>query len=77
MKPEDVVGKFVKIKWKDPDNDWPFFQVLELSKGGKRIKLRGMPFPDGTGIHVGDEFWIKVSEVENLSVVILIGGKAP
>ena len=71
MKRKDVVGKFVEIEWKRPEDDWPFFQVVDLSKHGKWIRLRGMDYPDGTGKHTGGVFWSKTKRIKMLKVCVL------
>ena len=34
-------GGLVEISWRNPDDDWPYFRLLEVSEKDSTIKLRG------------------------------------
>ena len=55
--------KRVKIRWRDPTNDWPYFVVLRVHGPLRSVLLRGMDYPDGSAKHEGDEFWVDMSAV--------------
>ena len=61
-------GKLVEISWRKPEDDWPYFLLLEVSAKDSTIKLRGMDFPDGSAKHEGDEFWADWRDVTNIEL---------
>ena len=62
-------GKKVKIRWRMPEHDWPYFTVLKVKPKKMRMKLRGEDYPDGSAYHCGDEFWVNDDEI--VSMVVL------
>lgn len=77
MKPDEaknlltMKGNPVKIDWRNPEDDWPYFRLLEVSMEDSAIKLRGMDFPDGSAKHDGDEFWADWRDVMNIEPVVV------
>ena len=63
-------GGLVEISWRNPEDDWPYFRLLEVSEKDSTIKLRGADFPDGSAIHNGDEFWADWRDVTNIVPVM-------
>jgi len=68
-------GRFVKITWRNPNDDWPYFRLLEVNAKASTIKVRGMDYPAQFGGHKhdGDEFvtdWHDVKEIEPVMVRI-------
>ena len=66
-------GKFVQIKWRNPDHDWPYYRLLAVDAKASTIKVRGMDYPAQFGgyKHDGDEFhadWSEVNEIEPVMV---------
>ena len=51
----------VQIKWRDPENNWPWFLLLEMR--GDWLHLQGADYPDGSAKHDGDCFWTHESAV--------------
>lgn len=64
-------GKFVEVKWRNPEWDWPYFRLLEIDQDDATIKLRGMDFPDGSAKHDGNEFWADWRDVTNIEPVMV------
>lgn len=69
----ELKGKFVQIKWRNPEHDWPYYRLLAVDAKASTIKLRGMDFPAHLGgyKHDGDEFhadWSDVREIEPVMV---------
>jgi hypothetical protein len=64
-------GKLVEITWRKPEDDWPYFRLLEVSAKDSTIKLRGMNFPDGSAQHDGDEFWADWRDVMSIESVMV------
>lgn len=64
-------GKFVKVEWRKPEDDWPYFRLLEVNERTSTIKLRGMDFPNGTAKHDGDEFWVDWLDVKHIEPVMV------
>jgi hypothetical protein len=54
--------KLVRIEWRDPENDWPWFWLLELR--GEWVYLQGANYPDGSCKHDGNRFWVHHSEIK-------------
>lgn len=76
MKPAEVknltamLGKFVMVSFYSPDDDWPYYRLLEIDPDDSTIRLRGVDYPAHLGGHKhdGDEFWIDWEEVKDVSV---------
>lgn len=64
-------GKYVQIKWRDPDHDWPYYRLLEVDAKASTIKVRGMDFPDGSAKHDSDEFHADWSDVRKIEPVMV------
>lgn len=66
-------GKFVQIKWRDPDQDWPYYRLLALDAKASTIKVRGMDYPSHLGGHKhdGDEFHADWSDVVHIQPVMI------
>ena len=63
--------KFVQIKWRNPDHDWPYYRLLAVDAKASTIKVRGMDFPDGSAKHAGDEFWAVWSDVRDIEPIMV------
>lgn len=68
-------GKFVQIKWRNPEHDWPYYRLVAIDAASSAIKVRGMNYPASLGGHKhdGDEFhadWCDVAEIEPVMVRI-------
>lgn len=61
-----MIGKLVKVVWRDPANDWPFFFVQEVD--GDWLRLRGADYPDGSATHEGDCVFVHRSEIKQIEV---------
>ena len=48
--------RLVKIEWRSPDDDWPYFYFLGVD--GSLVHLQGADYPDGSAKHEGDSFWV-------------------
>lgn len=55
--------KLVKIRWHDPDCNWPYFVVRRVNRPKRAVLLRGADYPDGSAKHGGDEFWADMSDI--------------
>lgn len=64
-------GKFVQVTFRNPDDDWPYYCLMEVSANDSTIKLRGMDFPDGSAKHAGDEFWTDWRDVVKIVPVMV------
>lgn len=60
----DVKPLLVKIKWKDPSDDWPWFWLLETR--GEWLKLKGADYPSGYAKHKGDVFMVHRKEIKTI-----------
>ena len=67
-------GKFVRIDWRNPYNDWPYFRLLEVSQKDSTIKVRGMDYPleFGGHKHDGDAFYADWGDVKAIEPVIVL-----
>lgn len=65
-------GKYVQVTFRDPNDDWPYFRLLEISRKDGTIKLKGMDFPRSLGghKHAGDEFWTDWRDVASIKPVM-------
>lgn len=61
-------GKRVRIEWKNPNDDWPYFRLVSIDARDSTIKLRGISYMDGGHLcrHDGDEFWADWSSVRSI-----------
>jgi hypothetical protein len=59
-----MAKQLVKIRWKDPRYDWPWFWLLKTD--GARIKLKGADYPNGSAKHEGDVFYVHKSEIAQI-----------
>lgn len=60
------IGCYVKIEWTRPEDDWPWFTLLDV--GEKFVFLRGEDSPDGMDEHIGDEFKATMREIKTIEV---------
>lgn len=58
--------RYVKIVWRNPEYDWPYFRLLEVDTEDDTIKLHGIDFPDGSAERDVDEFWADWRDVESI-----------
>lgn len=58
------IGTLLKIKWRDPNADWPYFWLVKT--GRERIKLKGADYPDGSANHDGGVFWARVDSMDSI-----------
>lgn len=71
-----LVGKYVRIKWKSPYNDWPYFRLTAIKRNKEGIAalwLTGKDFPDGSAKHRGDSFvadWEEIKSIESVLVAV-------
>lgn len=56
------VGKAIVIDWKNPEDNWFYFRILEI-RNKDEILIKGMDEPGGSK-HKGDEFWVSISDVK-------------
>ena len=56
--------ELVQIEWRDPENDWAWFWLLDMR--GEWLHLRGANYPDGSGKHCGDCIWVHKSDVQTM-----------
>jgi hypothetical protein len=57
-----MIGKKVEIAWREWQDDWKFFTVMDVSHQGQ-VELRGEDMPDGAVKHDGDSFWCNQTEI--------------
>lgn len=55
----------VKVDWCHPDNDWPWFWLLETCNDW--LHLQGADYPDGSARHDGDCFWVHRGDIKHVS----------
>ena len=56
----------VRVKWKKTGNDWPWFYLIGVN--GEEIHLKGADYPDGSGFHEGDSFWVHKREIWRIEI---------
>ena len=57
--------RYVKIVWRNPEYDWPYFRLLEVDAEDDTIKLRRI---DNAEREV-DEFWTYWRDVKSIEPV--------
>lgn len=67
-KPEEAgqEPQLVRIKWRNPNDDWEWFHLLGERSGdlGREFYLRGADDPVCGASHDGDAFWARSDEIE-------------
>lgn len=63
----DFVGLGVEIKFRDGDDNWPYFHVISFD--GDYALLRGIDYPDGSGKHEGDCISAAWKEVKTIKAI--------
>ncbi len=56
-----MTDKLFRIEWKNEEDDWNFFYLLEERDGF--VKLRGADDPTTGSTHKGDVFWAALDEI--------------
>lgn len=64
-------NRYVRITWRDPRDDWPYYRLLDIRSRDGTIKLRGMDYPDGSAKHDGDVFWADWADVLDIEPVVV------
>lgn len=60
--------ELVRVEWRNPDHDWPYFTVEKYEKAGW-IRLRGADYPDGSATHRGDVILCHSSDFHSIEVI--------
>lgn len=65
--------RYVEVKWRDPNDDWPFYRLLAVNQKDGTVKLRGMDYPRSLGgwKHAGDEFWADWQDIKSLNETLV------
>lgn len=63
------IGTLLKIRWCDPNHDWPYFFLVLVDPERERIRLKGADYPDGSAEHDGDVFWAQINEIDSIEAV--------
>lgn len=64
-----LVGKRVRIEWKHPADEWPWFRVQEVKPKAGKLVLRGIDYPDGSGHHDGSTTTAHTFEISRIEVI--------
>ena len=57
----------IRVAWRNPSDEWPWFWLLKIRGKGrrKRLHLQGADYPDGKGKHDGTKFWCYENEIDD------------
>lgn len=62
---EPLIGKKVRVTWKNPEDDWHFFELLGYA--APFLHLKGIDDPFEGSRHDGDDFLVNSSEVVTIA----------
>jgi len=66
MKKKNQHHHLIRVVWRNPSDEWPWFWLLKVKGQGrrKRLHLQGADYPNGLGKHDGTKFWCCENEID-------------